>query len=105
MTSDVNRATQFYVDLFGWKAGTASTGYRLLEHVSGPVAGVKQCAPGGSHPYWATYFAVKDAERTARNAIKLGATVFAPMMVVNGIRFCGVCSPQGVSFYVMQREE
>jgi predicted enzyme related to lactoylglutathione lyase len=104
MTTDVDRATRFYVDLFGWKAGTATTGYRLLNHARGPVAGVKQCAPGGLLPHWGTYFAVKDAERTARDAIKLGATVFAPVMAVNGTRFGGVRSPQGVHFYVIQRE-
>lgn len=105
MTTDVDRAAKFYAALFGWNAEAASGGYRLLKHEGGPVAGVKQCALEGPHPHWATYFAVKDAERTARDAIKLGAMVFAPVMAVNGIRVGGVRSPQGVPFYVMQHGE
>jgi predicted enzyme related to lactoylglutathione lyase len=45
---------------------------------------------------------VKDADETAREAVKLGATLCVPLRDVPGVgRFCGITSPQGVTFYVI----
>ena len=104
MTNDLDRAAEFYSALFGWKADSAASEYRTFEHGGRQVGGAKQCLLEAPHPHWATYFAVKDADETARKAIKLGGEVFAPVMAVRGIRCCGIRSRQGVPFYVMQRE-
>jgi predicted enzyme related to lactoylglutathione lyase len=50
-------------------------------------------------PRWATCFTVTDADETAREALKLGARLCAPVQDVPGVgRFCGMTSAQGVTF-------
>ncbi len=57
---------------------------------------------GKLRPHWATYFTVKDADETAREAVTLGATLCVPVEDAPGIgRFRGITSPQGVTFYVI----
>ena len=105
MTSDVERAANFYSALFGWKVDSRASDYRTFALGGRLVGGAKQSsreAPD-SRTHWATYFAVRDAGKTARRAIGLGGEVFAPVTAVTGIRRCGIRSPQGVPFHVMQR--
>jgi predicted enzyme related to lactoylglutathione lyase len=69
------------------------------------VAGMLRITPemGKMPPQWATYFTVKDADETAREAAKLGAKLGMTMKDVPGVgRFCGITSPQGGTFYVIQ---
>ena len=40
---------------------------------------------------------------TAREAVALGATLCVPVMDIPDVgRFCGITSPQGVTFYVIK---
>jgi predicted enzyme related to lactoylglutathione lyase len=102
MTTDVDRATKFYSALFGWRSGSGSD-HRTFTYGGRRVGGAKRCSLEGQRPHWATYFAVKDADKIARDAIKRGAEVFASVTAVRGIRSCGIRSPQGIPFYVMER--
>jgi uncharacterized protein len=102
VTTDAQRTSKFYAAVFGWTAEAADPGYHVLKHVRGPLAGIKESA-GDSPARWATYFAVRDAKRTLQAAKKLGGTVVAPVTVTNGAHVGGIQSPQGVSFFVMQR--
>jgi len=57
---------------------------------------------GSMRPHWQTYFTVKDAGETARQAVELGARLSASVQDLPGRgRFCGINSPQGVTFYVI----
>jgi len=57
---------------------------------------------GNARPHWATYFTVKDADETARQAVELGAKLCVPPMDIPTVgRFCGITSPQGVTFYAI----
>jgi len=103
MTTDVDRAAKFYAALFGWKARSAGSVHRMFEHGGKLMAGARPCALEGALAHWATYFAVKDADEIARGAIERRAQVFAPVTGVKGTRSCGIRSPQGVPFHVMER--
>jgi predicted enzyme related to lactoylglutathione lyase len=108
MTTDVDRAAKFYSGLFGWTPevmpmpGSTYTTFKLG---AANVAGMMQITPqmGGLRPHWKTYFTVTDADETAREAVELGAKLCMTMKDVPGVcRFCGITSPQGVTFRVVQ---
>ena len=108
LTADVEKAETFYSGLFGWRAerqaisGVKYTSFRRGDEY---VAGALQIKPemGAQSPRWVTYFTVKDIEETARAAERLGATPRPPVREAPGIgRFCGITSPQGVPFAVIQ---
>ena len=46
---------------------------------------------------------MNDADATAQEAVELGATLCVPAQDIPGVgRFCGITSPQGVTFYVIK---
>jgi len=107
VTTDVDRASQFYQALFGWTAeansmpGFTYTTFKLGDTF---VAGMMPVLPhmGPIPPHWGVYFTVTDADATARQAAELGARICVPAMDIPGVgRFCGLTSPQGVVFYVI----
>ena len=107
MTTDPDRAKTFYTSLFGWTAeakqfpGFAYTTFSLN---GAPVAGMMKIMPemGPVPPHWGVYFTVKNVDETAKEAAALGAKLCVPPQDVPGIgRFCGITSPQGVTFYVI----
>jgi predicted enzyme related to lactoylglutathione lyase len=108
LTTDVDGATRFYSWLFGWTPEVMpmpNGNYTIFKHGTEYVAGMLRITPemGKMPPQWATYFTVNDADETAREAAKLGAKLCMTMKDVPGVgRFCGITSPQGVTFYVIQ---
>ena len=108
MTTDVDRATAFYSGLFGWTPEVMPMpgfDYTTFKHGDDYVAGMMQITPemGAMRPHWGTYFTVNDVDETAREAVRLGAKLCVPVQDVPGVgRFCGITSPQGVTFYVIQ---
>jgi predicted enzyme related to lactoylglutathione lyase len=94
--------------LLGWTPTPVSgSPYVLFELDGVRVAGMLplDMSSTTSHPHWATYFAVRDANEVARKSVSLGAEIILPIHDASGIgRSCGVRSPQGVPFYVIQYE-
>ena len=107
MTTDVDRAAKFYSGLFGWTPEVMQmpgSTYTTFKQRTAPVAGMMPITPemGKLRPHWKTYFTVKDADESAREAVGLGANLCTRMHDVPGIgRFCGITSPQGVTFYII----
>lgn len=108
LTSDVDRAAPFYARLFGWTpeampmAGFVYTAFKLGDAY---VAGMMQLTPemGAQRPHWATYFTVENVDESAREAVALGGVLCVPAQDIPGVgRFCGVTSPQGVTFFLLQ---
>lgn len=108
LTSDVAGATKFYTGMFGWKTDEKPMpGFTYTVFVLGEkhVGGLMPILPemGKMPAHWAIYFAVRNADETARTALKLGGKVHVPVQMIPGIgRFCGILSPQGVSFFVLE---
>ncbi len=108
VTTDVDRAVKFYSELFGWTPEVMpmpDLKYTTFKHGTEYVAGMMRITPamGTLRPHWATYFTVDDADETAREAVKLGATLCVSVQDVPDIgRYCGITSPQGVTFHVIK---
>ena len=108
MTTDVEKATKFYSELFGWSSeampmdGFTYTSFKLG---SDWVAGMLAITPdmGDVRPNWATYFTVADVDATAALAVELGGALCVPPQDIPKVgRFSMISSPQGVMFYVIK---
>ena len=110
MTSDLDRAREFYSKLFGWTARTLppprpDLQYTLFELSGHAVAGALGITPrmGPVAPHWRTYFTVDDIERAVRRAVELGARIDMAIRDVPDGRICALQSPQGVEFCLSER--
>jgi uncharacterized protein len=109
ITSDTARAGAFYEALFGWTPTTQQFHwgtYTTYSRAGAPVAGMMpllaEMAPMTSH--WGVYFMVRDIEESAKLAPTLGGNVFLPITPIPGVgRFCGVGTPEGLAFYLLQQ--
>ena len=107
MTTDVEKASKFYSELFGWTPEiTTTAGFDYANFLMGdrPVAGMMAIPPEKQPmpPHWGVYFTVDDVDATEFLAHGLGARVFVPARDIPGVgRFCGIRSPQGVRFYAI----
>ena len=107
-TTDAKQTATFYSALFGWNAelqsipgGTYTSFLRGRDYLAGALQITR--GTGERRPHWLTYCTVADANETARAAERLGGTVRVPVQHASGIgRFCGITSPQGVPFAVIQ---
>lgn len=75
-TPEIDRASSFYQDLFGWTAevqGEGSDAYTTFSAGGRPIAGGHSmaAAPAGTPPHWLTYFGVADLA-AAEEKIKAG---------------------------------
>jgi len=108
LTTDIDRATAFYVDLFGWTPEvqkTAEWSYTTFKLDGVPMAGMMAITPDmETFPaHWGVYFTVTDVDQTAKLAAEFDAKLFVPPMDIPNVgRFCGILSPQGVRFYAIQ---
>jgi predicted enzyme related to lactoylglutathione lyase len=104
---DIPKAAAFYGSLFGWTAEAAEPvdetgGYHTFMYKGLPVAGLGPAQNPGP-PYWASYFAVTDADATVAKAKGLGATVLAePMDVMEQGRMAVLADPTGAVFSLWQ---
>src|ERR1700761_3719619 len=87
-TSDVEKATTFYGELFGWTAEPANPdfgGYFNFSKNSQVIAGC-MANDGSSGPdMWSTYLKVADARATASAAEANGARIHVPAMDVGDL--------------------
>jgi uncharacterized protein len=106
LTTDVDKAREFYTSLFGWTADVKhmpGMDYTVFRNGGTDIAGLMAIPHPDIPPHWGTYFSVNDADEAARTAESLGGTLFVPPMDIPEIgRFCGIISPQGVRFYVIK---
>ncbi len=86
MTSDVDRARDFYSQLFGWTSDDPSeefSGYFMFSRDGVPVAGGMPAMPDAGPPnIWSIYLSTDDAEKAVEVATANGAQVIAPTMDV-----------------------
>ena len=87
---DLGAATEFYGNLFGWRAAPADTDggppYTMFRLRDVPVAGGGQMSDEmksqGIPPMWNSYINVDDIQAVADQASELGATITVPPMKV-----------------------
>ena len=108
LTPDIDAARTFYHAIFGWDYDiggpeyggytTARLGTRMTVGMSGPPPGVA-LRPAA----WALYFATEDIEADVARAVKLGAKVLYPPMVVGAFGSMATLEdPTGAAFSFWQ---
>ena len=108
LTTDVDIATAFYSELFGWTPEVFQSpafNYTTFRNAGVPVAGMMQITPqmGEMPSHWGVYFTVKDADEALQEALAQGAKICMTMKDVPDVgRICGFTSPQGVMFNVIE---
>ena len=104
MTPDIDAARTFYHAVFGWEydiGGPEYGGYttaRLGPRTTAGLMGAQPDAPP-MPAAWGLYFASDNVEADAANAVKLGAKVLSPPMVVGEFGSMAICvDPAGAAF-------
>lgn len=108
-TRDIEAAKTFYKKVFGWGSHTSEEGpmpyteWTLGEkHIGGAYTMGKEL-PASAPAFWLTYFAVEDADATAKKARELGGKVMAEPQDIPGTgRFAVLTDPQGAAFGILQ---
>jgi uncharacterized protein len=99
-TTDVEAATAFYSQLFGWSAEEMSMqdgAYTVVKTGSDEIGGIMSMPPQmQGPPHWGVYITVDDVDATAAKAQQLGATTIVPPTDIPNVgRFCTFQDPQG----------
>lgn len=108
---DVEAATAFYAQVFGWEGHTRPyDGSTYTEWMvdGSPVAGMIEMDdtwPGDVPPHWMVYFAVEDADDAAARAADLGGTVSVPPTDIPPGRFAVLTDPHGAVFSIIRLAE
>ena len=115
-TSDLDAATNFYTDLFGWKTDDQPMSedpadiYRMFTKNGHPVCAAAKQRPeqaqAGVPPMWNVYFTVDDVDLKAKEAEAAGGTVHAPPFdVFDAGRMAVISDPVGAFFCLWQAKE
>ncbi len=106
MTTDIEKARSFYVDVGGWNVRDIpelGAPYSLLTVGGTPVAGITQLPENAQNaqitPHWMGYVAVDDVDASAERLQRLGGRVHVQPTDIPDIgRFSIVCDPQSATF-------
>jgi hypothetical protein len=107
-TRDVDAATAFYAELFGWKADTQDsegftyTTFLLNDKPNGGAYDMSGMMADEHPAAWMVYFAVDDADATVATAADLGATVVREPTESPFGRMAILRDPQGPVFAVIK---
>ncbi|MFI9556627.1 VOC family protein [Nonomuraea endophytica] len=111
VSRDVDAATRFYAEVFGWRPHAQQMGeIAYTEWYNGEHSIAGMMPMGKEYPpqvpsYWGTYFAVTDLDATVAKAREKGATVLVDRMDAPPGVFAMLTDPQGASFNVIQLRE
>jgi uncharacterized protein len=114
-TTDVERASAFYAELFGWRVEEVDTGggprYWVIVHegaAEGRNGGVRELAPeqrdAGIPPHWMPYFTVESADGALETAGERGGTVHAGPIEIPSGRIAVLSDAQGAFFGIFEGE-
>lgn len=113
LTRDIDRATAFYSEVFGWDYDAQDMGPMGTYHVikggeSGGLGGLMAMPPQMPDMvpvHWAVYFSVEDLDAKLARVGELGGqTVQEPMQIPGVGTFATAHDPQGGSFMMLQPE-
>ena len=103
-TRDIDKAKQFYGQMFDWKFETVPVGtgsYTLIKVGEGTGGGMYQM--DGAPPMWLSYVLVDDIKEATAKARALGATVHRDNVEVPGMgRLSIFADPQGAMLALWQ---
>ncbi len=108
MTGDVEAATEFYREVFGWTVETDDTGpvaYTVCSLDGDAVAGLiarPDDLPAEAPDSWSVYFTVADCEATEQRAVELGGSVILSATPTPMGPFAVLADPDGAAFQIME---
>jgi predicted enzyme related to lactoylglutathione lyase len=105
-TRDIEKAKEFYGALLGWEFQVhepSPTKYYLIKNKSGMNGGLMQMNEqwGDIPPCWIVYFAVSDAEATAKSVEAAGGKINVPPFDTPVGKIAVLSDPQGATFSVI----
>jgi predicted enzyme related to lactoylglutathione lyase len=94
---NLERATEFYQELFDWEVGEElMDGYRLVQTAEGSIGGGLLRAPEGVFPYVTVYVGVEDLQASLQKVEELGGKVIVEPMPIPGFgEFAMFQDPEG----------
>jgi uncharacterized protein len=94
---NLERATEFYRELFDWEVGEEQmNGYRLVQTAEGSIGGGLLRTPEGVFPYVTVYVGVEDLRTSLQKVEELGGKVIVePMPIPRFGEFAMFQDPDG----------
>ena len=100
-TTDPERATEFYSELFGWRVeATEGTETPYWGIYLGDRLNAACCCRPSAPPHWLVYFGIEDVDAVAEKIGAAGGTLLVPKMQVPGGEIIVAQDPQGAVFGV-----
>jgi predicted enzyme related to lactoylglutathione lyase len=101
-TTDLDGASKFYSELFGWDVSSVDMGgqpYRVAAVEGHGNGGIRPVMPEGTPPHWLVYLGVDNLDAAASKVPELGGNVMVePMDIGDGNRIAVAQDPQGGIF-------
>lgn len=111
LTPDLEAATEFYSDAFGWETEPIDTGggpqMRLIRNagsMNGNITALGGQQGGAFPPSWVPYFAVVSTDEACRRIGDLGGEVMLAAMDIPAGRIAVARDPQGATFALFEGE-
>jgi predicted enzyme related to lactoylglutathione lyase len=109
LTSSYAESVDFYREVFGWDAHTASDSdelrYTTLGEGEGMLAGIMDASaflPEGAPASWSVYFEVEDADAALEQIVELGGSIEQPAQDTPWGRLASAADPTGTRFKLIQ---
>jgi len=109
MTPAMDGAQDFYSKVLGWTiidAGMPDGNYRLLNVGKDAVGGMMGFRPEDDKnvpPFWSGYIHTPDVGAAAKQAVKLGGSIFKEPEIIPGtVEFAILLDPSGAMFNIMR---
>ncbi len=80
VTTDVESASAFYTNLFGWSTVPFGQHYILFNNGDQSVAGLMKSPQPGRPAQWIAYVSVEDVDASVAKALDLGGRIVVPPM-------------------------
>lgn len=104
MASDVDKARDFYCELFGWEHSEIPMGeqtYTVFKVGEQEVAGMM--SNGGATPQWMSYIKVDNVDDTVEKVLQLKGDVRVPVTEIPNVgRFAIIADTTGATFSIWQ---
>jgi predicted enzyme related to lactoylglutathione lyase len=105
-TKDVEKAKQFYGDLFGWtyEVDEKNNGYIMIKNNGRSNGGIFALTPDMSSmpPNWTVYFTVKNIEESLAKVKELGGQVHMEPKAISIGKIAMIADPAGASFMLLE---
>ncbi|MEA2166739.1 MAG: uncharacterized protein QOF76_39 [Solirubrobacteraceae bacterium] len=110
MTHDVEKAVEFYAEVFDWDIGAVEDapddrhGIRVGERMNGGIAKLPESMGADVMPHWLSCFAVEDVAASLKTVEEHDGTPLSDVIEVPSGHYAVVADPQGSVFAVVDGE-